>query len=90
MMKRSLILLALGAAFALPWWLTSAQVSAQGKTAVQSVRTNLMRGNVGTFKKIMGAKDGASAIAAAKVIIQNVNMLWSKFPAGRHGGVSRT
>lgn len=88
-MKRSLILLALGALLALPLWLAPAQVSAQGKTAVQSERTKLMRSNFGSFKKIGSAKDAASAIAAAKTIIKNVNMLRSKFPAGSHGGASR-
>jgi cytochrome c556 len=89
MMKRSLILLALGAVLALPLWLAPAQVSAQGKTAVQTERTKLMRGNMGALKKIGGAKDTASAAAAARTIAANAKMLQSKWPAGSGGGASR-
>ena len=88
-MKRSLILLALGAVLALPAWLAVTPVLAQGKSPVQAERTKLMRSNVGAFKKIAGAKDGESATAAARTILQNVKMLRSKFPAGSGGGASR-
>lgn len=88
-MKRSLILLALGAVLALPLWLAPAEVAAQGKTAVQTERTNLMRSNGGALKKIGGAKDTASAAAAASTIAANAKMLQSKWPAGSGGGASR-
>jgi len=88
-MKRSLILLALGAALALPVLMAPAPVSAQGKTAVQSERTKLMRSNMGSLKKIGGAKDTASAAAAARAIAANAKMLQSKWPAGSGGGASR-
>ena len=88
-MKRSLILLAIGAALALPLWIAPAPVMAQGKTPVQAERTKLMRSNFGGFKMIKAAKDTASVTAGARTIIQNMKTLRTKFPAGLYGGASR-
>ena len=88
-MKRSLILLAVGALLALPAWLAATPVMAQGKTPVQAERTKLMRSNIGAMKKIGGAKDTASAAAAARTIAANAKALQSKWPAGSGGGASR-
>ena len=88
-MKRSLILLALGAVLALPAWLAATPVMAQGKTPVQAERTKLMRSNGGALKKIGGAKDTASVGAAARTLAANAKALKSKWPAGSGGGASR-